>query len=435
MFIARRDGEVLEAAAQPGGTARVLAAPDRFLFAAHQRRAADRAGRRHHPGLRLVGARRPPLRQRHHDLGDDVARLLDQDVVACADVLARDFLRVVQRRLGYRRAGEEDRLEVGIRRHRAGTADVDEDRLELGRRLLRRELVGERPARELRRRAGLLTPRDVVQLDDDAVGLERQGVPRVDPLAAEGDHGVDALAAAPVRLHRQRPARERLERGAVRRQPLLRRRVRVDQLIDERAEAARGDQLRIERPHRARGRVAGVGEQRLVGLLALAVDARERRARKEDLAAHFDGAAGAAAGQRQRQGADGADVGRDVLALDAVAAGDAADQRAGRVVGQRDAQAVDLQLGDVRQRLVAGAERPAQPLVEGARIRLVVGVVEAEHRHAVPRRGQAFEDGAADALGRRIGRDQLGMRRSRGPAAPAGARRTRRRQISGASRT
>ena len=179
------------------------------------------------------------------------------------------------------------------------------------------------------------------------------------------EHGVDAVAAPPVRLDRQPPARERLERGAVRRQALLRRRLGVDQLIDERAEAARRDQLRIERPHRAGGGVAGVGEQllshyltageeaqppsppapdrgshrarrgvarigedRLPGLLALAVDARERRPRQEDLAAHFDPRPGRREAQRQR--ADGADVGGDVLALDAVAAGHAADQRARR---------------------------------------------------------------------------------------------------------
>ena len=205
-------GEVLEAAAQPRRTARVLAAPDRFLFAScsgvsqigqvvgitHGCGSSAPVGRRCGSDITTFGMTSPAFSIR--------------TIVAGADVLARDFLRVVQRRPRDRRAGQEHRLEHGVRRHRAGAADVDADLEQLRRRLLRRELVGEGPARKLRRRAGLLAPRDVVQLDDDAVGLERQVVPRVDPLAAERDHRVDAVAAPPVRLDRQRPARERLER-------------------------------------------------------------------------------------------------------------------------------------------------------------------------------------------------------------------------------
>jgi hypothetical protein len=42
-------GEVLEAPAKPGGTRRVLAAPNHLFFIASKLAAADLAGRRHHP--------------------------------------------------------------------------------------------------------------------------------------------------------------------------------------------------------------------------------------------------------------------------------------------------------------------------------------------------------------------------------------------------
>ena len=101
---------------------------------------------------------------------------------------------------------------------------------------------------------------------------------------------------------------------------------------------------------------------------------------------------------------------RDVFAADAVAAGRAAHQPP-VLVGQRNAQAVDLQLGDVDDRLVAEAGAAADPLVECPRARLVVGVVEAEHRREVLDRLESFDRPAGDALGRRVGRDEIGMLR------------------------
>ena len=61
---------------------------------AHDRRAADRAVRRH---LELALVARAPLDDRPDDLGDDVASLLEHDVVADADVLAAHLVQVVQR--------------------------------------------------------------------------------------------------------------------------------------------------------------------------------------------------------------------------------------------------------------------------------------------------------------------------------------------------
>ena len=85
------------------------------------------------------------------------------------------------------------------------------------------------------------------------------------------------------------------------------------------------------------------------------------------------------------------------------------------LVAQVDRQAVELHLGVVGDRriVVAKAERAADARVEllgagGAGVGLGV---DREHRHGMAHRLEALEHGADHALGRRIGRDELGMRR------------------------
>ena len=76
-------------------------------------------------------------------------------------------------------------------------------------RLLRGELERRRPARKLRGRAEPFAQREVVHLDDDAVGVEVERPALLGPLVAEGDHLVDAVAARPVRFDRQPPCAHR----------------------------------------------------------------------------------------------------------------------------------------------------------------------------------------------------------------------------------
>ena len=128
--------------------------------------------------------------------------------------------------------------------------------------------------------------------------------------------------------------------------------------------------------------------------------------------------------------ADRPDVGGHVLAARAVAARRAAHEHA-VLVGQRDAQAVDLQLGDVGDRRVAQAGALPHALVEGAQLLLVVGVVEAEHRRQMLDRREALGGPAGDALRRRVRRDEIGMLRPRAPRARAAGGRTPRRRSPG----
>ena len=71
-----------------------------------------------------------------------------------------------------------------------------------------------------------------------------------------------------------------------------------------------------------------------------------------------------------------------VLAPLAVAAGGAPRQHA-VVVGERDAEAVDLEFRHIAHRRFADAEAFADPFVERTQLVIGVGVVEAQHRLGV----------------------------------------------------
>ena len=87
--------------------------------------------------------------RRTQNLRNHFARARDFDRVADADVLGRDEIGVVQR--GVRNGDPPDfhRFEDGVRCHGARPADIHLDGAKLGRRLLRRELQGGCPSREL----------------------------------------------------------------------------------------------------------------------------------------------------------------------------------------------------------------------------------------------------------------------------------------------
>ena len=231
----------------------------------------------------------------------------------------------------------------------------------------------------------------------------------------------------PVRLDRTSPGLQRPQQvgmgghflSCVRRRGAWHR----HHLVQPRRQAPPRHQRGIEVPHGARRGVAGVRVERLAGPLLFLVDAFERVLGQEHLAANLDAAARPTCeGQGQRT--DRPDVGSHVLAALAVTAGRAAHEAA-VLVGQRDAEPVDLELADIGRGRGA-AQSSADPLVERAQLGLVVGVVEAQHRHRVPDRDEAFGRPAAHALRRRIGGDRDPDARPRAPSAAASARRTRR---------
>jgi hypothetical protein len=93
----------------------------------------------------------------------------------------------VQRRARDDCPGELHRLKDGDGRERARAPDLDDDVFDLRRGLSRRVLVGDGPARRLRRRAELVLQRRRVDLDDHAVYLVFEPVALGLHLVAEPD--------------------------------------------------------------------------------------------------------------------------------------------------------------------------------------------------------------------------------------------------------
>src|SRR5207253_216467 len=114
---------------------------------------------------------RPPGAHDLDDVGDHVARALDQDRVAHADVLPADLVLVVKAHVADRHAGQLHGRELGGRRQRARLADVHLDRLDHGRRLARGELERDGPARMVRRRAEPALVIERLHLDHRTVGV------------------------------------------------------------------------------------------------------------------------------------------------------------------------------------------------------------------------------------------------------------------------
>ena len=138
---------------------------------------------------RAVGALGHVRRRRDH-LRDHVAGAQHDHLLADAQVLAREVLLVVQRRLLDGDAADVDRLEhrVGVQVSELAGVPADvEQRRDGGR---RRELPGDRPARLAADDTEPALQLEVVDLDDDAVDLEVERAAPLLPALALGDDRV-----------------------------------------------------------------------------------------------------------------------------------------------------------------------------------------------------------------------------------------------------
>ena len=334
------------------------------------------------------------------DLGNDLAALLDVDHVAGPDVEQRHLFGVVERRAPHGGAGEQHRREVGDRCHGPRASDLEVDALEPREGLLGLELVGYGPARRLGRESQLAAQGEVVDLDDHAVGRERERAARLVPV---GDEGVDLLriaADAHVLRDAESPCTGLFEALAVRGE----RQIVARQLVERAIEAAPCDDGRRLLLERAGRGVAGVGEEGLAGRFAFGVEAVERGVGHQDLAADFEEVGPVVALQPQGHRADRADVGRHVVALRAVAARHGPQQPA-VFVGERDGRAVELQFADVLRR----ADFALDALDELVELLERVGVAERQHREPVPNGAELARQVAAHAHRRGVGVGQLGM--------------------------
>ena len=108
--------------------------------------------------------------------------------------------------------------------------------------------------------------------------------------------------------------------------------------------------------------------------------------------------------QSQRDRLDRPQVRGDVIADLAVAPGGAFDEDA-LLIAERNSHPINLGFQDVRHRI--DAQAASDPLVEGDDVLLAVGVVDREHRHAMPDGLEVRQRRAAHPLRGRIRRDQL----------------------------
>ena len=191
------------------------------------------------------------------DVRDDLARLLDDDRVADADVLAGDLLGVVQADAADRRAGDLHRLQVGRGREGAALADGDEDVVDARGRFVLLELVGDEPARRLAGGAEPLALVEAVDLEHEAVDFEVELVQPADERLAVGDGGGEVVEA----LRRAAWAGSPSCRPACRNSQCESRRqaLGVADAVAEEPQPALGGELRVEQLDAAGGRVAGVG--------------------------------------------------------------------------------------------------------------------------------------------------------------------------------
>ena len=167
----------------------------------------------------------------------------------------------------------------------AGAADVDLDGAQDRLLLDRRHLVGDGPARRLGRGAERAPLRHVVDLDDDAVDLEAEGVALLGEVLDEGPHLVDVVDDGGRVGHGQpgppRPVEELRVGGE-------RAALEVAEPVDPHGERPLADLARILLAQGARRRVARVHERRLAPLDALLVHLVELLDRVVHLAADLD---------------------------------------------------------------------------------------------------------------------------------------------------
>ena len=325
--------------------------------------------------------------------GDHFAGLLDEDPVADADVLARDFLLVVQRGAGHAAAGDLHGLELGNRCERAGAAHLHGNIVEACARSLGLVFVGHRPAGGLRRAARLPAATEGVELDDRAIGLECEAVAQPVEFRDGRTHAGRIVSLPEFRDHRQTGCLEPAEKSGLR----LRRTVALDgtEPVENGVEPARGDNGRVEQLEGAGRRIARVGEGRLALVLALPVERGEFFLREVNFAADFEKFWRVAV-ELQRDGSYRADVLCDIVTGGPVAAG-CREFEHPLAVGQRERDAVHLRLDRPAQR--DAGKQPPDARQEGVRLLQRVGVVEALHGHPVAHLRETFQRPAAHAPG------------------------------------
>ena len=327
----------------------------------------------------------------------------DPDVLAAADFAAAavapgDVILVVQRRVGDDDTAHRYRRQSRHRAERAGTADLDVDRLEPRPGQFGREFMRDGPARRGRAEPQPLLQVEPVDLVDHTVDVIAQRRALFLDLAVEGNQLCRGVAAAgePIGLNPQP------------RQPFDGARLRFGQRVREHAPAVgekgqrpvAGD-LGVELTQRAGGGIARIGKGLAAAFDLALVERLEIGVAHVHLAAHLEHLG--RAGEHLGDGVDGAGIDGDILARLAIASGGGSDQRA-VFIAQREREAVDLGFGGIGQLGIGGpVQIAADAGVEFQHVGIVEGIAEAHHPHLVADLGKAFGRGGTDLIRGAVG--------------------------------
>ncbi len=250
--------------------------------------------------------------------------------------------------------------------------------------------------------AEALPQRQVVEFDHDAVDLVGELVAFFDQLLPVGGDFLEVGHPAVAGVGAQPPALQGLQDLPVAGEgrPLdLQDFVAVDR------QGPAGDDLGVEPAQGPGAGVAGVGKGLLAVLQPLAVELKKGLLGKVDLAAHGEEGGQVFAAQAQGEGAHRRQVGGDLLADPAVAAGGAPPEDS-PLVDQLHRGAVELGFGDPGETLAPGFA--AQKVEELADFFLIESGVEAEQRRDVLDPGERLGGGRPDPPGGGVGAGELG---------------------------
>lgn len=371
----------------------------RLVLIAHQGGAAGRAVRGVMDGPCVCG---PSGKVHCGDLGNDLAAFFHLHQVAEVQVQLGDLVGIVDAGPFHGGAGQFHGIQYCNGGYGTGAPHEEFHAQELGELLLGGEFVGNGPARAFCAQAQLLLQGDAVHFDHHPVDADLQVVAFAVPVGNklhDALHRVRLRDEPPLGIGRAEAPRMALHDVAI---LALRGQFRGVQRVDEVLEVALGHQFGVLQFQGSRSGVAGVGEHVLTHPFALAVQCLKLLSAHEDLAAGFQLGRRVSV-QAQGDGSHGADVGRDVLALFAVAPGKALHQLA-VPVGEADGHPVVLQLhGEEGAAMGAG-----DALHELLHLLAAVAVAEREHGPAVGHGGEFLGDVTADALGGAVCRGQAG---------------------------
>ena len=165
--------EILEAAGLLSGALRILANPNRKLrISSHGTSASRTAAANMRQEVKRLGIGRALLRNDAYHRGNYLAGFLNDDRISNADILAANFILVMQRGAGDRASAKKNRLELRDGSEHARAADLNCNIAQPRCCLLRRVFPGPRPFRRARVIADTLAQLNVVELDHGAVCLD-----------------------------------------------------------------------------------------------------------------------------------------------------------------------------------------------------------------------------------------------------------------------